>query len=72
MNEQTAKLLARDISILERSSQGCTPIEDLMKLFERYRLVKKDVMRNYRCDGQLSITDFPQYLPETEAEEYGR
>lgn len=72
MNEQTATALARDLYAMEQRTHGTATPMDFLRLLERYQLVKRDVMRNYRCDGQMSIADFPQYLPETGAEEYIR
>lgn len=38
--------------------------EDVLSILESYRIVKKNKLENYEVNGQLDITDYPEYLPE--------
>lgn len=28
-------------------------------------MTQEDILKNYQCDNQISIYDFPEYLPES-------
>lgn len=62
MKEATAKNMSEDIAM-----RLCIPIENvpiIMSVLKGYGVYKVDKMANYTCDGQMNITQFPQYMPD--------
>lgn len=39
-------------------------ISSMMKVLEKYGVVKKEKKADYECEGQMNITDYPEYMPE--------
>lgn len=62
MKEAKAKNMAEDIAI-----KLCIPITNvpaIMTVLKHYGVYKTDVLKNYTCEGQMDIAQFPQYLPD--------
>lgn len=69
MNRAKAEKMCADLlkaakADQKKSEYSKEEILPLMKVLEKYDVVKKDKKADYECVGQMNITDFPEYMPE--------
>ena len=65
MTKTEAVILGIDIyDVCKKSKNETEAINKIINLLKQEKLIKIDKENLYECKGQMSITDFPEYLPD--------
>lgn len=75
MNEISRKKALSISNEILLNLDKCISIKDtkpIIKVFEKYGLVKPEIEKDIQLKGQMNIFDYPEYCPDTIDEEIER